>query len=72
MMHQSAFRPGSQINGMRTFEAVFESWLNPRLGDIDPRLEWGYCDEISVDTSAIGGGAVKATPGAPVDLKVPN
>jgi hypothetical protein len=50
MMHQSAFRPGSQINGMRIFEAVFESWLDPRPGDIDPRLEWGYCDEISGQT----------------------
>jgi hypothetical protein len=71
-MNELAFRPGSQINGMRIFEAVFESWLDPRPGDIDPRLEWGYGDEISVDTRAIGGGAFKAASGAPVDLKGPN
>jgi len=40
-------------------------------GDIDPRLERGYCDEISDKARAIGGGVREAILGASIDLKLP-
>ena len=36
-------------------------------GDIDPRLERGYCYEISDKARAIGGGVLEAILGASID-----
>jgi len=40
--------------------------------DIDPRLERGYCYEISDKARAIGGGVLEAILGASIDLKLPS
>jgi hypothetical protein len=41
-------------------------------GDIEPRLERGYCYEISDKARAIGGGVLEAILGASIDLKLPS
>jgi len=41
-------------------------------GDIDPRLERGYCYKISDKARAIGGGVVEGILGASIDLKLPS
>ena len=41
-------------------------------GDIDPRLERGYCYQISDKARAIGGGVLEAILGASIDLKLPS
>jgi len=43
-----------------------------KIGDIDPRLERGYCYEISDKARAIGGGVLEAILGASIDLKLPS
>ena len=40
-----------------------------KAGDIDPRLERGYCYEISDKARAIGGGVLEAILGASIDLR---
>jgi xanthine dehydrogenase accessory factor len=42
-----------------------------KAGDIDPRLERGYCYAISDKSRAIGGGVLEAILGASIDLKLP-
>jgi xanthine dehydrogenase accessory factor len=42
-----------------------------KAGDIDPRLERGYCYEISDKSRAIGGGVLEAILGASIDLRLP-
>ena len=43
-----------------------------KIGDIDPRLERGYCYKISDKARAIGGGVLEAILGASIDLKLPS
>lgn len=42
-----------------------------KVGDVDPRLERGYCYEISDKSRAIGGGVLEAILGASIDLRLP-
>jgi xanthine dehydrogenase accessory factor len=41
-----------------------------KIGDIDPRLERGYCYEISDKSRAIGGGVLEAILSASIDLRL--
>jgi xanthine dehydrogenase accessory factor len=42
-----------------------------KIGDVDPRLERGYCYKISDKSRAIGGGVLEAILGASIDLRLP-
>ena len=54
------------------FIAAFKCTTAMQAGDIDPRLERGYCYEISDKARAIGGGVLEAILGASIDLKLPS
>jgi xanthine dehydrogenase accessory factor len=42
-----------------------------KVGDVDPRMERGYCYKISDKSRAIGGGVLEAILGASIDLRLP-